>query len=590
MWYMGNENMLNYTENDVPYIIGQHDTIMLMGKVNNAERTIITVAIGEKEDYKDILAANFDGSLGNSGSEDIHHQGYDYEAEKIYDSLVAYDANLSNPRWKKAYFITGYGTGGAVANLVAKKFIDYKHNDSNIYCYTYQAPNTINRNNLTSKIHNTKYHSIFNIENTDDIMLNLVGDDAGWTKYGVKKYLSVGDDPKTKKSWQYTTGKTYKGGSGFLQNLFSSIVDIFKSVFGFTGTQCIKEINYVTDPEELYKAIKAEKIKYTNVSLSNAIIRTINTEQNIVQGAEINNKGNEAQKQSEDTSSNIEMIQSDNMETKKPDVINTKDRPDYKTMAEALKTIASWHCEHVYTYNPYSTTDFKRNGNLVTFSGRFKYDYDKASPAAKEQRETLVNAYNSLHPTEPYLIDSFIDPSSYKLNLETFIGNHGDHGLYECEHLKDDCYSNYKKVGDDCSSMTMAVMYYATRGAMDEYSALNIYDLGGGALADTKPGKDIYDALEKIGFKKIAVKNGSFDELESGDLLVSSNHYEFYYKDENGNHKSFGWGSVKNTFPNTTCSIKESIGNKYFKDKWDDNKKYTYIYRLVKENVNDKED
>ena len=34
MWYMGNENMLNYTENDVPYIIGQHDTIMLMGKVN----------------------------------------------------------------------------------------------------------------------------------------------------------------------------------------------------------------------------------------------------------------------------------------------------------------------------------------------------------------------------------------------------------------------------------------------------------------------------------------------------------------------------------------------------------------------------
>ena len=138
--------------------------------------------------------------------------------------------------------------------------------------------------------------------------------------------------------------------------------------------------------------------------------------------------------------------------------------------------------------------------------------------------------------------------------------------------------------------MTLAVMYYATMGAMDEYSALNIYDLGGGMLTYIESGKPIYDALEKIGFKKIAVKNGSFTELESGDLLVSSNHYEFYYVDENGNHKSFGWGSVKEKFPNTTCSIKESIGNKYFKDKWDDNKKYTYIYRLVKENVNDKED
>ena len=123
-------------------------------------------------------------------------------------------------------------------------------------------------------------------------------------------------------------------------------------------------------------------------------------------------------------------------------------------------------------------------------------------------------------------------------------------------------------------------MYYATKGAMDEYDSLDIYELGGGTLYTYSKDTDVrIKDLDYIGFEKILVKNGTFDELESGDILVASNHYEFYYVDSSGKRASFGWGSVKDKFPNKTCSIKESPGNIYFEDAWS-SKKYKYIYRL----------
>ncbi len=54
-------------------MLGQHDTIALLGKVSNLERNVITLVIGENEAYKDILAANYDGSLGAGSGDDIHH-------------------------------------------------------------------------------------------------------------------------------------------------------------------------------------------------------------------------------------------------------------------------------------------------------------------------------------------------------------------------------------------------------------------------------------------------------------------------------------------------------------------------------------
>ena len=130
-------------------------------------------------------------------------------------------------------------------------------------------------------------------------------------------------------------------------------------------------------------------------------------------------------------------------------------------------------------------------------------------------------------------------------------------------------------------------MYYATKGAMDEYDCLNINELGGGILASITEKKEEYQALKEIGFEKIPVKNGTFDELQSGDILVSNSHYEFYYITEEGKKTSFGWGSVKKKFPNDNCAIVENKGNKFFKDKWNTKWEYTHIYRLTKGGSNE---
>ena len=124
-------------------------------------------------------------------------------------------------------------------------------------------------------------------------------------------------------------------------------------------------------------------------------------------------------------------------------------------------------------------------------------------------------------------------------------------------------------------------MYYATKGAMDEYDSLDIYELGGGTLYTYSKDTDVrIKDLDYIGFEKIPVKSGTFDELESGDILVSSNHYEFYYVDSSGKRTSFGWGSVKDKFPNKNCSLKEVPGQSYFHCAGFGNKEFKYIYRL----------
>ena len=256
---------------------------------------------------------------------------------------------------------------------------------------------------------------------------------------------------------------------------------------------------------------------------------------------------------------------------------------NYITIDKALKDIGTWSSETMYTYNAYSESDFKRGGTTFTsFNERFKYDYSKASDISKVDREIRIASFNEINTTYKYSNDTINSVKDYNTKLESFKSHIGEHALYPCKYLDEDCYKNYKMISDDCSSNAMAVWYYATKGDMDKYDVLNIYELGGGLLGTISTSSTIYLGLNDIGFERIPVKNGTFDELESGDLLVSNNHYEFYYITEDGKKTSFSWGSVKSKFPNNTNSIVENKGHKYFKDKWVDGREYKYIYRLKK--------
>ena len=398
-----------------------------------------------------------------------------------------------------------------------------------------------------------KYKSIFNVVDTNDVFAHLPSVKSGWGKYGWNM-ISSGNYDKCK-----DVVDTY---SRVFNDSSSKRDDIDSNLFIYLYTAW--EYNDLDNDTKFFDGMQKNQGQRFSTFYNKYYAHYKDLEKN----HSIKNYYSLCKK-----------IRPDHM-TVGDGWVDIKASSNYISMPQALETMGKWYCNNVYTYDPYSTTDFTRDGNPVTFSGRFQYDYDKASQNAKRDRDMRVERYNNEHPDAQYKIENFTSINDYKLDLETFIGNRGAHALYACDNLNDSCYAKYKNVADDCSAFTLAVMYYATKGAMDEYDSLDIYELGGGALYSVETGIDIYDDLKIVGYEKIPVKNGTYDELESGDILVASNHYEFYYVDSSGKRTSFGWGSVKDKFPNKNCSLKEVPGQPYFHCAGFGNKEFKYIYRL----------
>ena len=516
--------------------------------------------------------------------------------------------------YKKVYWITGYKEGGAIANVLAAKLRDM---GQQVYGYTFGSPMTIYNNSdekgYTRTGYSVRYDSIFNIVNEDDPYAFLMSQELGFSRYGK---TCLGDGRAVS---NYDSSK--------IKSAKESIITKFNYMFKNTENKDDKiVVKYKNDTrKEAFRTVAKENT-YKNIQeFLMDFMRVINTERNNIANGfkllDIRTKMNKsasrikelvillADKKSENKNEWIynvvkrageedvyyhiaENIDNANI----VNIVNLTDnarlpkRPiDYKymTMEEALKEMGEWYSKNVYTYKGYSDKDFTRNGNPVTFAERFQHDYDKASSAAKKEREKRVDEYNKDYQDNPYLIENFTKTKDYKTELESFKGGSGEHAIYPCELLDDPNYMRFKDVGDSCSAMTLATMYYATKGAMDEYDCLNINELGGGILASITEKKEEYQALKKIGFEKIPVKNGTFDELQSGDILVSSSHYEFFYITEDGKKTSFGWGSVKDKFPNKNNSLIENPGKPYFFCKGFNETEFSHIYRLTKGGSNE---
>lgn len=245
MWYFGMdslyEHLVDYSNlefYDVPYVIGQHDTIALLGKVNNLERNVITLAIGDCGEDKSVFSYLTDVLTGNTNNINSKIEFYKNEADNVYQALVNYDNSHEADRWKKSYWIVGYGTGGSIANLVAKKFIDYKHSNQNIYCYTYGAPIIVDINNVSDikDLGNMAYKSIFNIENEDDFMLKETDRQLGYYKYGWRVNASIDTGyyayfKTLKDKFQKLTKKVYYGSMKDSQDYLKSLMTDYKKYY-----------------------------------------------------------------------------------------------------------------------------------------------------------------------------------------------------------------------------------------------------------------------------------------------------------------------------------------------------------------------
>ena len=247
MWYTGFEDIEERNTGEVPYAIGHRDVFLRRGKVNHKLRNLITIVIGEDERYKNEITANLEG-------DGYHHTGFDIEADKIVEDIDEY---INNQSGSKVYWITGFGSGGSIANLVGQKLTD-KKGVENVYCYTFESYPTINANNLQNN-NNTRfsrYTNIFNILNDDNPLTKILDGSVGWYRYG-RNVTGSAASVFNKKGVKSILGSNYvghngkaeyKGNPNIAQRILNGIIDTIKDlvrnfvdglshlVSGFTNT------------------------------------------------------------------------------------------------------------------------------------------------------------------------------------------------------------------------------------------------------------------------------------------------------------------------------------------------------------------
>ena len=101
-------------------------------------------------------------------------------------------ASQSVAQSTNTYWITGYNTGGAVANILSARIIDNKSSiasnkdSAGVYCYTFGSPYTVyNYERQAINTVESKYCSIMNVVNESDIYSYIMPQKLGWSRYGM---------------------------------------------------------------------------------------------------------------------------------------------------------------------------------------------------------------------------------------------------------------------------------------------------------------------------------------------------------------------------------------------------------------------
>ncbi len=243
LWLMGfhiNSGVRNlgdvYSDCNVcKYAFGSRDVRYL-----NNTRNVISITIGDIDNEEKLskLKVNYDGSKSvDIDSESMHHVGFEITADRLYEKFSEWESSLSGD---KVYWITGYGTGGSIANLFAKRLID-EVGYRNVYAYTFQGLNTVNLNNCDSEVfENSEYKSIFNIINDDDYEQQIYSDKENWYMYGSTRRERINQNNAYKNQWKDITKHAYKYSISIYNRLIDTIKyirDLVGMIFGHTGTE-----------------------------------------------------------------------------------------------------------------------------------------------------------------------------------------------------------------------------------------------------------------------------------------------------------------------------------------------------------------
>ena len=360
-----------------------------------------------------------------------------------------------------------------------------------------------------------------------------MGEEAGWTKYGILKRLSVGDDKSVKASWNKLTHDSYVGGTNFISNLFDGLFDYFgEMVSGFSNSENVFSYNLNTG--EVYRVILAKEFEHLS-EIEDGINSLVDNEKVKEAAAKIARKGSKVIKQSKDGTI---FVYTEGKWTVPNDFIGLPTRygGDSAILPYIIETakfyinyIGSYHGEKQVADGVVRATDKAVKYYDYSLSHKkYPYDiYEVDTPSEADYYTTEEVASREKGNKFIYYYDKFRDLTTEKFEVYSIKNN---------TTLKTDYneYSHY--LGDDCTGFSQGVIY-SFEMSKDSDEPRGMYGVAGNGYGlrnheeagfKYQTDKNTEMSLKNLGYVKYSAERKSIDWLQPGDLLCSSNHVEYY--------------------------------------------------------------
>ena len=528
---------------------------------DNIKKNVILISVGAARNLAEYQGFSKVGNSNwtNDNNYNVnHYEAYEKLSKVVYDKLKNYITSHSLNE-NVTYWVTGYGTGGGIANLLSARIIDnppvstsvskvsnavifgygsttigrmVDTGNTNIYTYTFGAPNVVYFDNQPEMINVAKYKSIFNVVDTNDVFAHLPSTKSGWGKYGwnmspsgnydkckdiIDTYSKVFDNIDNKRDIIATTSLD----DNVLFYLYTTWAynELANNTMFFDGMQQNQHSKFRTFYNKYYASYKDLEPKH---SIKNyySLCKKIRPEHMTIGDGWVDVK-----------------------------VSSSGSSPQDK-MAEALEVMGQQYVKNVSTYGGstlYSLTQVSNN----------------IDTAYKQQ---LYSTLKNVGPEER--------KEEVKRKFQNLINE-----------------NNWFKCGDDCVRFMFSTIFYALDGDIGEKFSDNnnakYYTMfGTNILTKNDNDQDFIDLNFEIHYIGEVDDKGhefGYEDLEDGDIVVAyrtdtneKGHVEFYISKEYEKAKknepynwSFGWGSHKARYPvngNIGKIIKEDIDNRFNKD------------------------
>lgn len=170
-----------YSDNHlIQFDIGYKDISMYDGDKNYLLAVFVRGTHGTKEWLSNFDIGDTDEWIGNTDwHTKANHMGFDIAAWRSYKLIKNYCAEKSLNSNNTSVWLTGHSRGAAVSGIISSYFIDDNYC---IYSYNFATPNQVETDCCEKDL--TKYKSIFNVINTDDIVPELPLTAWNFNKYG----------------------------------------------------------------------------------------------------------------------------------------------------------------------------------------------------------------------------------------------------------------------------------------------------------------------------------------------------------------------------------------------------------------------